>query len=411
MIFKKCKCSVSRRFLCIILSLVLTMAFFSPSVNAKESINKGTDYPFVFVEGYGGWGHYNVLNIFVQYWGGMTGDMLQDFNDQGFECYASSVGPIASAWDRACTLYAQLTGTLTDYGKVHAAKYNHDRYGADYRNDALFEGWGKLDEDGKIKKVNFITHSFGGTTVRMLAQLLANGSPEERAGTTDGEVSGLFAGEKTDLIHSITTVACPHNGTTLLFLLDPVFEFLSYSEERGGSSSTKTIKGLYDFAIYNLGKQLGKVCGEDTGIHDLTVDSAAEMNKELSIMKDIYYFSVPTDATLPSSSSDERVPNRKMALFLLWPSISYMGSKTGVTKAGAIIDKSWFNNDGVVNTISTIAPKDEAQKPFNANNIEPGIWNIMDTLYGDHASATGGFAVNKNVYALYIAQMRLVDSL
>jgi len=35
--------------------------------------------------------------------------------------YAASVAPNGSAWDRACELYAQLSGTRVDYGKAHTA--------------------------------------------------------------------------------------------------------------------------------------------------------------------------------------------------------------------------------------------------------------------------------------------------
>ncbi|MDD7534311.1 MAG: hypothetical protein SPK18_10350 [Treponema sp.] len=44
------------------------------------------------------------------------------------------------AWDKACELYAQLTGLVTDYGVEHFARCGHLRYGrADY--DYSFKGW------------------------------------------------------------------------------------------------------------------------------------------------------------------------------------------------------------------------------------------------------------------------------
>lgn len=61
-------------------------------------------------------------------------------------------------------------------------------------------------------KVNFIGHSFGGVSARMLTELLINGSEEERAATDPSDLSLLFKGGNTGLVHSITTLASPHNG-------------------------------------------------------------------------------------------------------------------------------------------------------------------------------------------------------
>ena len=56
---------------------------------------------------------------------------------------------MGSAWDRTCELYAQLTGTRVDYGKAHAEKYGHARYGRTYEKP-LFPGWGEPDADGWV---------------------------------------------------------------------------------------------------------------------------------------------------------------------------------------------------------------------------------------------------------------------
>ena len=51
------------------------------------------------------------------------------------------VGPLSSAWDRACELYAQLVGARTDYGVQARTGLGHERYGIDYETP-LFDGWG-----------------------------------------------------------------------------------------------------------------------------------------------------------------------------------------------------------------------------------------------------------------------------
>lgn len=405
--------SCTRKLICVLFATLLTATICVTPVSAISEPPQVESYPFIFVEGYMGWGEYNKINDIVQYWGGMTGDLLEYLNTEGYECRASSVGFINSAWDRACNLYAQMTGTRTDYGQVHAAKYNHNRYGPDYTNNALLEDWGKLDENGRTRKVNFITHSFGGTAVRLLAQLLAYGSPEEIDGTTEGEVSGLFTGGKTNLIHSVTTLTCPHNGTTLTFLLNPIFNFLDDAMQRGGTSAgnRKSMAVLSDFILFNTGKLLGKLIGEDTGVHDLTIDGAAELNSRLSALESIYYFSIPADASKPGKSADKRVADMKISMPVLWPTITYMDGMTGTTDAGRVIDNTWFKNDGVVNTYSAIAPEDEPQQRFDPQDIKPGVWNIMDTYIGDHASIVGAVALKNTVYSIYTEQMALVSSL
>lgn len=132
-----------------------------------------TEYANVFVHGLAGWGSYTWYNDFLPYWGMFGGDLMQYLNARGFECYSATVDPTGSAWDRACELYAQLTGTVTDYGEEHSKRCRHDRYGEDYSSDPLIDEWSAED------KINLLGHSFGGATVRLLAELMANGS--ERA--------------------------------------------------------------------------------------------------------------------------------------------------------------------------------------------------------------------------------------
>ena len=74
-----------------------------------------TPYPTVFVHGLLGWGARDALYRAVPYWGLAAGDVLGYLNACGYDCRAASVGIISSAWDRACELYAELTGGTADY--------------------------------------------------------------------------------------------------------------------------------------------------------------------------------------------------------------------------------------------------------------------------------------------------------
>ena len=70
---------------------------------------------FIFVHGLSGWGSYDAQYSRMPYWGMRGGDLMPFLREKGFACYAASVSPTGSAWDRACELYAQLAGTWNVY--------------------------------------------------------------------------------------------------------------------------------------------------------------------------------------------------------------------------------------------------------------------------------------------------------
>jgi len=65
---------------------------------------------FIFVHGLSGWGSYDAAYRLMPYWGMRGGDLMARLRGQGFDCHAASVAPTGSAWDRACELYAQISG-------------------------------------------------------------------------------------------------------------------------------------------------------------------------------------------------------------------------------------------------------------------------------------------------------------
>lgn len=415
--FKKGNKPIKKLFcLILILSVIITSsALFS---NAEMGANQRTNHPYVFVPGFAGWGEYDrLLNKTYPYWGRLNGDLIKYLNamrDENepdtprFSCFAASVDPLGSAWERTCELYAQLTGTIVDYGEVHSQKYGRERYGTSFTGYPLIsiEGWdwGEIDENGNTNKINLISHSFGGATARLLAELLANGSKEEMEGSTE-PVSGLFTGGKADWIYSITTLAAPHNGTTLTLITD----WKSMDTVR---NLTKFIKNnqTYNFMLI-IDDLMAQVNKENTGIYDLSIDGAAKLNASISTVDNIYYFSVPTDATAPLWPFKIRIPNSTFAGPVLWPTMTFMGSTTAKTAGGTVIDRSWFSNDGIVNTVSTIAPRNEAQKPIDRNNITPGIWNVMETYHGDHAAIIGGLSKRVDVNGYYVELMEMINSI
>lgn len=372
--------------------------FLVPSANLPQidvdSSQWQHNYRFVFVHGLGGWGSYDIANKFVPYWGVLGGDLMKYLNAHGFDCYAASVSPSDSTWDRTCELYAQLTGTRVDYGKEHSGRCGHKRYGKDYTGRALIDGWNGED------KINLLGHSFGGATIRMLTSLMAYGSEEEMAVTPADEISQLFTGGKADYIYSVTTLASPTNGTT-------AYPCGYYVEEAGGSlGAVLETKLLFMVSHDNLD---GRV-HYDSCEYDMTVDGAAEINQKIKTVPDVYYFAYAGSA----SHQDENgkwVPDDDCIEPLFVNSAKLMCEYTGVTDGGMVLDESWQQNDGLVNTISAFAPFNAPQREFDQNNIEPGVWNNMPVFHGDHLSMMGGILKYKNVRPFYIDILCMINGL
>ncbi|MBQ2437904.1 MAG: lipase, partial [Clostridia bacterium] len=147
------------------------------------------NYPLVLLSGWNGWGEHDSIDAKGQfpYWNFFTsGDLIKHLEEKGFEVFHPSLGPWNSGWDRACILWAYLFGGRVDYGKVHSEKYHHARYGRTYPGVLK-----DLGQEGPHKKINIFGHSFGGPTVKEIANLFVNGSEEERAGTPADELSPL----------------------------------------------------------------------------------------------------------------------------------------------------------------------------------------------------------------------------
>ncbi len=349
--------------LAIILSIVsLIFPFNQPEIN-KDDWN--TNYAYVWVHGLMGWGSYDAQNKIMPYWGMFNGSLMKKLNKLGYECYDASVAPTSSAWDRACELYAQLTGTVVDYGAEHSARCGHDRYGEDFTGRALLEKW---DAENKI---NLLGHSFGGATMRVFASLMAVGSEAERNASPDN-VSEFFKGGKEDWIYSLTALAAPHNGTSAY------------------ASSSSDI---------------------DSAAYDMYIDNALELNKTIYTGNNTYYFSIACSAT-DKNSDGTHTPVKKMMEILFQSSSDEMGKFAFTTAGGFEVDESWFENDGLVNTISAKAPSSAPSKDFDAENIEKGVWQIMPVYRGDHMSLQGGLLkVNTDVLEYYVNHLNMINSL
>ena len=122
---------------CLALLLCLTTLFLAACGTSQGPAPERSDTEYIFVHGLSGWGSYDKTYERMPYWGMFGGDLMKYLRNQGFSCFAASVSPEGSAWDRACELYSQLAGTVTDYGKAHSERYGHGRFGPDYTGRPL----------------------------------------------------------------------------------------------------------------------------------------------------------------------------------------------------------------------------------------------------------------------------------
>lgn len=377
----------------VILLLVISLVACKSSsgkdfVSQKDNWN--TNHTYVFVHGLSGWGHYDARNKFFPYWGMRNGSLLKQLNKAGFKAYDASVAPQGSAWDRACELYAQLTGTVTDYGAEHSARTNHPRYGRDFSKDPLIPVW---DENHPI---NLLGHSFGGVTVRLLAHLMAEGSQAEIEATPADELSPLFAGGHADWIYSVTALAAPHNGTSAYHVPDENPEPKSGMQKAMDKTNTpkKDQRADYDYADF-----------------DMHIQNADKINLWLTTLPNAYYFSFPCSATMLSEDGTQiPIPGKMEKLFER--SAIRLGAFEGITPDGSEFTKEWQENDGLVNTISARAPSHSPSKEFsNYEMSEKGIWYIMPTYQGDHMSLQGGLTIKNDITGFYLNHLNAINSL
>ena len=397
--------------------------FESPAPEVAVPAQRG---PTVFIHGFLGWGERDDIYAAVPYWGLASCDVLAWLRTLGYDCHAASLGALSSAWDRACELYAQLTGGRTDYGVGHSKEYNHSRWGTDY-GKPLFEGW------GDDKRIDIVAHSFGGATARLFLDILANGRPRELEAAKAAGVkpSPFFEGGRCSWVRSISALAAPHNGTTLVNcspdLTGSMVRLFTAAAKALGISD---FKGLYDFQLDQFGffrspgeslpDALARMMGADfleSGDHalsDLSVDSSMALNKTLTLFPGKYYFSYPACRTHFSLLSYDQLPDAGMTPLLMRFCAAMGRWCASETPGGVSIGRDWLPNDGLVNTLSAMYPKGDAFCVHGGGDtaFKAGIWNVMPVRRLDHLAVIGG-VFNSGVAdtkSFYLDIMKNIDS-
>ena len=360
---------------------------------------KTNNYPVILVHGFLCWGSESNICRFLPCFGMWNGNARDAIMEEGHVCYTPHIGPFTGMWDRACILYAMIKGGRVDFGKVHSEKNGHERYGETF--PGYVKDWGELDENGKIKKIILMGHSFGGPTTRTLIHLLAEGDEEERAGTPAGELSPLFEGGKANWVHTEVTFAATHNGVTLPDAARPLVAPMAEALFAVGNLGSGTwFSRFYDFRLewfgftskekhipFSWDKIKNLAHKEQDNIYwELSTTGGSESLKNTKVYDNIYYFSyygrrTRRKGTLEYPSADIWLPLRLFSPFeCLYSDADHKGEE-------------WQANDGIVNVAAAHHP---AGQPFveystlaSDADIKPGIWHVMPQEWKDHTSYMG----------------------
>ena len=363
-----------------------------------------SDLKYIFVHGLSGWGSYDNAYRRMPYWGMRGGDLIAWLRAQGFSCYAASVSPTGSAWDRACELYAQLAGTCTDYGEAHARMYRHARFGRDFSGQPLLAQPIRTGRNEPGSRLVLLGHSFGGATIRVFADLMLRGSASEKEQTPSGQLSPLFAGDHGVCIHSLVTLAAPHNGTTAYDLFaDPAFDPTSVKTPLWSKAASLMMSR-------GTRTRTDERDPRDYAGHDMHIDNADAINRQIGMSQDTYYFSVPCSATRRNGRGDQVPDTKKMEPLFVERSFQ-IGVYTGQTAGGIVIDDTWKENDGLVNTLSSRAPSHAPGRDYDPGKCEKGIWQVMPVHRGDHMSLQGGLLHTHDIRGWYLQLLQMIDSL
>ena len=407
----------------------LAGALLAAALACAQPVRAGNNHPVVLVPGFLGFGPDKFTAIGFLYWGGFD-DIVAHMQAGGTRrVMAASVAPIAVNWDRAAELYYQIKGGCVDYGRSHSARHGHRGgvqkpagkcWAADPADNpehypaAFHPAW------DAAHPIHLIGHSQGGTTIRALIELLEHGSP-------DGDEGGaeLYAGGKRGWVTSATTIAAPHNGTSLR---DAALDFPPLVARWAALVDKLVLLAAgppnpWIAAPAGVGA-VSPIADFDAAQLELAPDGAREFNRWARTSPHVYYFSVATLATeagsaccndtdrfiFPFQWNAYQYPRDDMMYFLKPTAGEWitpyrlrrgMGSYTQSAPGRVRVDRNWFANDGVVNTSSMRAPYGHRARNYNGTALR-GTWNFLRTYKGyDHFDVLGWPGAPASAYPVF----------
>jgi len=370
--------------------------YFIAGIFIMGAIFGKNDYPIVLIHGFLGWGPDEMGGY--KYWGGKD-DIADLLRQEGHTVFEVSVGPVSSNWDRAVEVYTQLKGGQVDYGKAHSEKFGLIQKPEGKTFVGLYPEW---DEN---HPVHIIGHSMGGQTARVLQYLLASKIYEDQESTIF-EKSPLLGQVNLKWIHSITTIATPHNGTTMAELVTNTFPFVQYFVGLAGVVGTR----FYDFDLeqWNLTRKANESWSsyvsrmrthpawetKNISSWDASLDGAKAMNNYAVASADIFYFSILTSITEKNADNHFHSPVRSAPL-LIRARAKILGTKVGYWQDGTNTDSTWYENDGLVNTCSMAGPTTGTNGPdtitplVEKDVLISGQWYTIGPLKMNHWNIIG----------------------
>jgi len=361
----------------------------------SQFLFSNNNHPIILIHGFMGWGQDEMGEY--NYWGGKN-DYIKILEEKGHTIYQVSVGPVSSNWERAIEVYYQIKGGQVDYGKKHSDKYNIIQKPENKVYDGLYPKWDSSNP------VHLIGHSMGGQTARMLQYLLNHEIYEDDE--DHFEKSILLGSSSKNLILSITSISTPHNGTTLANIVKKTIPFIQYFVGLAGVIGTN----FYNFDLEQWGfKRRSEESWPDyiyrmrthdawktknISSWDLSLSGADELNTSIEISPDIYYFSIITSTTKKKNDSKFHIPVKGTSI-ITRTRAKILGSRTGYWANGNETDSSWYENDGVVNSISMYAPSsisngsDPSVKYSGGEPLMTGQWYWIKLYSMDHWNIIG----------------------
>ena len=377
------------------------------------------NYPVVLIHGFMGWGPDEMGDY--SYWGGNK-NYIDSLRSEGHKIIEVSVGPISSNWDRAIEVFYQLKGGQVDYGFYHSQKNKIIQKPKEKIYKGLYPEW------NQYSPVHIIGHSMGGQTARVLIYLL---SQEIYQDSVKKEESILLGESHTGWIKSITTISTPHDGTTLEHIITSAIPFVQYFAGIAGLFGNN----YFHFDLEQFGFKKGEneswlgfinrlnknaiTKTKNFSSYDLSLNGARDLNGYSQVSPEVYYFSFVTSTTKVDEKTGFHIPFEYTPL-LNKARAKMIGSRSGYWLDGTQTDSLWYENDGVVNSISMFGPTTGVNGADPIVEYDPGELLITGQWYWtkinqmDHWSVIGHFGSEEKKllgYSIISQHVRLLKKL